>query len=136
VTAVAAGVLHLSIPVADLADARAFYESALGCDVGRVRDDWLDVWFFGMQLTLQERPGEVAGPEDQGVRHFGVALDDRAAFVELIERLRRHQVTWLSEPTVHTAVELSGKVGAKIADPSGNVIEIKYYDDTTALRGE
>jgi len=132
----APGVLHLSIPVADLAVAREFYESALGCEVGRVRDDWLDVWFFGMQVTLQQRPDEVAAVDEQGVRHFGVALDDRQAFVDVIERLRRHDVTWLAEPTVHTAAELSGKVGAKVADPSGNVIELKFYDDPAALRSD
>jgi len=47
----------------------------------------------------------------------------------VIERLRQHDVAWISEPTAHTAAELSGKVGAKVADPSGNIIEIKYYDD-------
>jgi len=130
------GVLHLSIPVADLAEARAFYETALGCEVGRVREGWIDVWFFGMQLTLQERPDEVLAPSAQGVRHFGVALDDRDAFAGVIERLRRHRISWLTEPTAHTAAELSGKVGAKIADPSGNVIELKFYEDASALRGD
>lgn len=132
----AEGILHLSIPVRDLAEAREFYESALGCEVGRVRDDWIDVWFFGMQVTLQARPEEVRAAADQGVRHFGVALDDRDAFAALIDRLRRHGVRWLTEPTVHSAAALSGKVGAKIADPSGNVIEIKCYDDPGALRSD
>lgn len=45
-------------------------------------------------------------------------------------------MTWLAEPTAHAAAELSGKVGAKIADPSGNVIELKYYDDPSALRAD
>lgn len=129
-------VLHLSIPVRDLDEARAFYESALGCDIGRVRDDWLDVWFFDLQLTLQRRPDEVVAVEGQGVRHFGVALDDADAYVTLIDRLRAAGVTWLAEPTVHTAAELSGKSGAKVADPSGNIIEVKYYPDPTALRAE
>ena len=128
------GVLHLSIPVRDLAEARAFYEGALGCEVGRVRDDWLDVWFFGLQLTLQHRPDEVVGVDEQGVRHFGVALDDAEAFAALVDRLRRHEVAWLAEPAVHTAAELSGKVGGKLADPSSNMIELKYYDDPTELR--
>lgn len=128
------GILHLSIPVRDLAVARSFYETALGCEIGRVRDDWLDVWFYGLQLTLQARPDEVQPPTEQGVRHFGVTLDDRDSFVAVIDRLRRHQVTWLDEPVQHAAAELSGKLGAKIADPSGNVIEIKYYEDPSALR--
>lgn len=121
--------LHLSIPVRDLAEAREFYESVLGCRVGRVRDSWIDVWFFGLQLTLQERPDEVVPVEDAGVRHFGVALGSADEFVGLVERLRDHGVGWLSEPVAHTAAELSGKVGGTLADPSGNVIEIKWYGD-------
>jgi hypothetical protein len=45
-------ILHLSLPVSDLEEARGFYVDVLGCRPGRVRDDWFDVWFFGMQLTL------------------------------------------------------------------------------------
>jgi hypothetical protein len=32
------------------------------------------------------------------------------------------------------AARLSGKVGGKLADPSGNVIEVKYYADADAYR--
>jgi hypothetical protein len=127
-------VLHLSLPVTDLAAARDFYEEALGSRVGRVHDDWLDVWFFGMQLTLQQRPDEVL--TDQGVRHFGVALPDRHAFAELVARLRRHDVAWIDEPRFHDDAELSGKTGGKLADPSGNVIELKYYDDPAEFRSD
>ena len=124
-------ILHLSIPVNDLASARDFYESAFGCRVGRVREDWLDVWFFGMQLTLQHRPDEVIAPGRQGVRHFGVVLRDRETFDALVTRLRAAGVTWLTEPATAGESTLSGKVGGKLADPSGNVIEVKYYDDPT-----
>lgn len=127
-------VLHLSIPVRDLDEARAFYESALGCEVGRERPDWIDVWFFDLQLTLQRRPDQVVPVDRQGVRHFGVALDDAGAYRGLIDRLRRHDVTWVAEPRASTEAELSGKAGAKVADPSGNIIEIKYYADPAALR--
>jgi uncharacterized protein len=126
-------ILHLSIPVDDLAAARRFYESALGCRVGRVRPDWLDVWFFGLQLTLQERPEEVSALPDQGVRHFGVVLPDLAAFDSLVARLRSAGVRWLAEPAAHEEAALSGKVGGTLADPSGNVIEIKHYDDLSEL---
>jgi len=129
-------ILHLSIPVTDLGKVRRFYEEALGCRVGRVRVDWLDVWFFGMQLTLQERPEEAVAPESQGVRHFGVVFQDVAAYAELVARLRRHDVRWLSEPATHADATLSGKTGGKLADPSGNIIEIKYYSDPSDVLGE
>ncbi len=128
-------ILHLSVPVRDLSEARAFYEAALGCRVGRVRDDWLDVWFFGLQLTLQERPDEVRPVEAQGVRHLGVVLEDWDEYEALVERLERHGVDWLAPPTAHEAAELSGKTGAKLADPSGNVIEIKHYPDPSLFLG-
>lgn len=127
-------VLHLAIPVRDLAEARAFYVDALGCQVGRVRPTWIDVWFFGMQITLAEQPDEVWPVEEQGVRHFGVVLPDPATHASVITRLREHDVTWVSPPTDHTELELSGKRSAKVADPSGNIIEIKHYPDPAALR--
>ena len=91
------------------------------------------MWFFGLQLTLQTRPDEVRPLDDQGCRHFGVVLDDADTFWALVARLRDHGVEWISEPHEHEAAELSGKVGGKLADPAGNVIEIKYYADPTAF---
>lgn len=128
-------ILHLTLPVADLAKARDFYQESFGCRVGRVRETWLDVWFFGLQLTLQERPDEVAALPEQGVRHFGVVLQDAAAFTTLVERLDDRGVPWLIRPAKHVGSALSGKTGGKLADPSGNVIEIKYYDDAAEYLG-
>jgi uncharacterized protein len=129
-------ILHLSLPVPDLADARRFYEEVLGCRVGRVREDWLDVWFFGLQLTLHRRPEEVRPVADQGVRHVGVVLDDREEYLGVVERVRAAGWAWIAEPTVHTRDGLSGKEGGKLADPGGNVIEVKYYADRAAFLGQ
>ena len=131
---VADPILHLSIPVADLAEARRFYEDVLGLQVGRVREDWIDVWFFGLQLTLQQRPDEVAPAHEQGVRHFGVALSAED-YDDLVRRLRRHHAVWVSAPATSTAAELNGKTSAKVADPSGNVIELKHYGSSEAVHG-
>ncbi len=123
-------VLHLSLPVDDLAVAETFYVDVLGCRRGRIGAGWIDVWFFGMQLTLQCRPLEVRSVESQGVRHFGVALNERKAFDHVVERLEEAEaVQWLTRPRSHPAGELSGKTEIKIADPSGNVIEFKFYPD-------
>jgi extradiol dioxygenase family protein len=123
-------VLHLSIPVADLAAARAFYVDTLGCRLGRVRDEWLDVWFYGLQLTLQKRPAEVRPEGAEGVRHFGVTLD-AVALGEVLERLRGSSVRWVAPVT--TDALLDGKTSAKVQDPSGNVIEFKAYAEPARL---
>jgi extradiol dioxygenase family protein len=128
--------LHLSLPVDDLDAARDFYERGLGCRIGRVRDGWLDVWFFGLQLTLHLSPAEVAALPDQGSRHFGVVLDDERELWAMVERTRSGGIDWLREPVRHDEAELSGKIGGKLADPAGNVIEIKHYADPTELLGQ
>ena len=122
-------VIHLSIPVNDLVVARDFYENVLGCRIGRESDDWFDAWFFGLQLTLQLRPLEVIDISRQGVRHFGVILPTLSAFDEIVKRVNTSVHTWISEPKKHAEIELSGKLGGKLADPSGNIIEIKFYEN-------
>lgn len=122
-------ILHLSLPVDDLVAARQFYQDVLGCRIGRERDDWFDAWFFGLQLTLQLRPLEVRRVDQQGVRHFGVVLPSLAEFEDLVRSVDRNHHVWLSKPRLESHRDLSGKVGGKLADPSGNIIEIKFYDD-------
>ena len=122
-------VLHLSLPVNDLRAARDFYEHILGCRIGRTREDWFDAWFFGLQLTLQLRPLEVMDTSRQGVRHFGVVLPSLSEFNDLVKRIHASGCQWISKPENHTDAELSGKLGGKLADPSGNIIEIKYYEN-------
>ena len=120
--------LHLSLPVRELDAALAFYVDTLGCTPGRVRrkQGFADVWFYGMQLTLQEQPGQVLPEAQQGARHFGAALPPEE-LAAVFARLEHASVTWLERPTVDTEGRLDGKTSAKLSDPSGNVIELKSY---------
>lgn len=124
-------ILHLSIPVRDLRAARDFYVQALGCQAARSRDDFIDVWFFGLQLTLQDRPEDVAASGADVSRHFGVTLP-RDDFDELIAHLEAESVTWVVPVTTDNEGLPTEQTKAKIADPSGNVIEIKTYRDVDA----
>jgi extradiol dioxygenase family protein len=124
-------ILHLSVPVRDVEEAQDFYVRALGCQPARARDDFIDVWFFGLQLTLHDRPDEATGLVAGSARHFGVTLE-RDEFEELVERLERNDVEWLSPVTTDDAGLLTEQTKAKIVDPSGNVIEVKTYRDVQA----
>jgi hypothetical protein len=121
-------ILHLSLPVDDLGAANHFYVDLLGCVAGRARADWIDVWFFGMQVTLHAEPRQVLTPEQRGVRHFGVTLS-RAELEDLLERLRGLPIQWLREATTEYAGTDREQTKAMIADPSGNAIELKTYAD-------
>ena len=123
-------VLHLSIAVSDLVEARGFYVDILGCGPGRVHEDWMDVWFWGLQLTLQQRPEQVLSPERRGVRHFGVTLGTEE-FAALVTRLEaRSDVDWVVPVSTDSSGSPRQQTKGKLADPSGNVIEFKTYLDT------
>jgi uncharacterized protein len=124
-------ILHLSIPVRDMQEAGDFYVHTLGCQSARTRPGFTDVWFFGLQLTLQDRPDEVAGLRDGGSRHFGVTLG-RDDFDSVITRLDAGGVAWLVPASTDDEGQPTEQTKAKIADPSGNVIEFKTYRDVDA----
>ncbi len=127
-------ILHLSLPVRDLEATRSFYVDLLVCPPGRPVAAGIDVWFYGLQLTLQLQPDHVLPDADQGARHFGVTLE-RAALVELVARLEGSDVSWVRPLTHDTLGTLRGKTSATIADPSGNLIELKSYDDPHVALG-
>ena len=94
----------------------------------------MDVWFYGLQLTLQVQPGQLLSDEQQGVRHFGVTLN-HATLDELLTRLQELPVHGSVRCRPTPSEHPRGKTSAKIADPSGNVIELKSYDDPKAAPG-
>jgi uncharacterized protein len=124
-------ILHLSIPVRDLDEARQFYVDVLGCAAARARESYQDVWFYGMQITLQERPEETEGWQAGSVRHFGVTLD-RGDFGALTTRLVEAAVPWISPVSTDDAGKPTEQTKAKVVDPSGNVTEVKTYVDVAA----
>lgn len=123
-------IFHLSFPVADLDESLAFYEQVLGGVRGRREREWADVALFGAQFTLQHRPGEVTDPMPRS-RHFGVTLpwDE---WHELIARLN----DFVEPPTIGHPNTEREQAKAMIADPSGNLIEIKTYRDPRAVLGK
>jgi extradiol dioxygenase family protein len=124
-------ILHLSIPVRDMEEARDFYVHTLGCQSARARAGFVDVWFYGMQITLQDRPQEVQAAPGEGTRHFGVTLG-RGEFEAMIGRLDACAVDWVVPVSTDDEGLSTEQTKAKIADPSGNVIELKTYRDVDA----
>ena len=124
-------ILHLSIPVRDMDEARDFYVHTLGCQAARARVDFTDIWFYGMQVTLQDRPDEAVSAPAPGTRHFGVTLA-RDEFDAVIDRLEGRGVTWISPVSTDDQGLVTEQTKAKFADPSGNVIELKTYRDVDA----
>ncbi len=130
---------HVAFPVANLDHTRQFYETVLGCTVGRTSDRWIDFNLFGHQITAHWAPQELgaiaANPVDGKaipVRHWGVILD-MAQWQDLSDRLRQHNVSFLVEPYIRFQGEVGEQATLFITDPSGNVLEFKAFADDSAI---
>jgi hypothetical protein len=121
----------MSLPVRDLEEAKQFYVEVLGCPLGRIGDRWLDVFFFGCQVTLHERPDELLSPAQRGVRHFGVTVGE-GEWQDLLDRFLASGAPFIREPATDYAGTAREQTKAMVADPSGNAIEIKTYKDPGA----
>ena len=123
-------IFHLSFPVRDLDEALRFYAGILGGAPGRREQGWADVGLFGAQLTLQHVPEDVLQPMPRS-RHFGATLpwSEWEALVSGLD-------DFVEAPRIdHRGTERE-QAKAMLADPSGNLIEIKAYRDPRAVLGE
>jgi extradiol dioxygenase family protein len=117
-------IFHLSFPVRDLQPSIDFYRSQLGAEIGRRTESSVDVMLFGAQVTLHNDPSTVTDPMPR-TRHFGATLP-WDAWETVVARfagggliVEPAKVSYEGQPVEQ------GKM--MIADPSGNLIEIKAY---------
>ncbi|WP_444898391.1 VOC family protein [Microbulbifer sp. VAAC004] len=116
---------HLSFVVPDLEKAREFYVNLLGCTVGRDTGEWIDVIFYGHQITIhQEKDGMVAKPID----HFGPLLEKKQ-WSEVLALLKDSSIPFVLEPLVRGEDSKNEAGKFVVKDPAGNLLEFKYYNN-------
>lgn len=130
---------HLAVPVNDLAAASDFYCGLLGCGTGRTAERWIDLDFFGHQLSLHLVEDHDGGVETNPVdgdnvpaRHFGVVLDMQD-WQLLAERLEQANCDFLISPHIRFKGEVGEQATMFLHDPSGNALEFKSFADETRI---
>ena len=130
---------HLAFPVDDLAAAREFYGSLLGCPEGRSAARWIDFDLYGHQIVAHLAPEAVSArssnPVDGAqvpVPHFGLVLP-MEEWRLLAERLQGAGVEFVIPPTVRFAGEPGEQATMFLLDPAGNALEFKAMADPAEL---
>jgi extradiol dioxygenase family protein len=125
--------------VKDLSTTRQFYETVLGCTVGRTADRWIDFNLFGHQITAHLCPDDnplIATNSVDGkqvpVLHWGVILQ-MAQWQELADRLKHHQVEFVIQPYLRFQGEVGEQATMFLLDPSGNALEFKAFQNDSAI---
>lgn len=130
---------HFAFSVHDLAAARSFYGTLLGCSEGRSTDEWIDFNFFGHQIVAhldaemapRKHHNEVDG-RHVPVPHFGAVLQ-MGQWQELSDRLTDAGAEFVIEPTVRFRGLASEQATLFLLDPSGNALEVKSMRHTANL---
>ena len=114
---------HLSFVVPNLRDAEAFYVSFLGCKKGRDTGSWIDIIFFGHQLTLHQATETMSA---QALDHFGVILG-KQEWLSILNKFEAVGEEFVLAPK--RQVQDDGSESGKfiIGDPANNLIEFKFY---------
>ena len=130
---------HLAFPVTDLAQARAFYGTFLGCAEGRSSDDWVDFDFFGHQIVAHKVDAahmvdatSLVDGHAVPVRHFGV-VTDLTAWQQLADKLTAARVKFIIEPYVRFRGQPGEQATMFLLDPFGNALEFKAFGDMDQL---
>lgn len=132
---------HIAFPVDDIAAAREFYGSLLGCPEGRSADTWVDFDLFGHQIVAHYKPKAPTADDlhhnpvdghDVPVPHFGVVLemDD---WKSLADRLRAAGTTFVIEPYIRFEGQVGEQATMFFLDPAGNALEFKAFADMSQL---
>ena len=131
---------HIAFPVDDLAAARHFYGTVLGCPEGRSSDQWIDFNLYGHQIVAHCRPKSAAADahhnavdgHDVPVPHFGVVLE-KDQWKALAERVKAAGVRFVIEPYTRFEGEVGEQSTMFFLDPAGNALEFKAFEDLSQL---
>lgn len=130
---------HLAVPVDDLEAAREFYCGLLGFDTGRTASRWIDLDFYGHQVTLHlvdDMHDAVSHNPVDGdkvpARHFGVVLDFDTWQV-LADRLTEAGVDFLISPRIRFEGQPGEQATMFFRDPAGNALEFKSFRNMAQL---
>ena len=130
---------HLAFPVRDIAEARNFYGSLLGCPEGRSAENWVDFDFYGHQIVAHLAPDEIGHKatsavdgHDVPVRHFGAILE-MSQWQKLADTLTKAGTVFIIEPHVRFKGEAGEQATMFFLDPSGNALEFKSFADMSQV---
>jgi extradiol dioxygenase family protein len=132
---------HLALQVRDIAEARHFYKTVLGCTEGRSDVQWVDFNLYGHQLVCHLNPslgphGRISShynPVDGHgvpVPHCGVVLEMQD-WTALAQRLKDWELKFVVEPYIRFAGEPGEQATLFFLDPSGNALEFKAFKNIT-----
>jgi uncharacterized protein len=129
-------IFHLAFPIANIAEAKAFYVDGLGCVVGRESLSAIILNLRGTQLVGHVTQETLKPQRGIYPRHFGLVFLQEVDYQDLLDRAIGQSLTFyqaekrrfIGTPLEHRTFFLE--------DPFYNLLEFKYYMNQAAIFGE
>ncbi|MGV3541393.1 MAG: VOC family protein [Rufibacter sp.] len=112
---------HLSLPVKDVSQTKAFYCGLLGGQYLQLTKDYLEVQLFGHQLSFHAAPAQML---DANNFHWGFWVDWPYLHT-LVDQLQTSRVPLLQPPIYQLENEAEEKMKVLFLDPNGYQLEYK-----------
>lgn len=129
-------IFHLAFPVADIAQAKAFYGDGLGCSIGRENPSSVIMNLCGHQIVAHLAKEPLTPQRGIYPRHFGLVFTQEADWEALLERSQRKGLKFYQEPKQRFVGSPLEHRTFFLEDPFYNLLEFKYYSHPTAIFGE
>lgn len=129
-------IFHLSFPVRDIESTKEFYAVGLGCRVGRQSAVAIMLDFHGHQLVAHVTDDLGAPQPSIYPRHFGLVCQSEEEWNEWRDRAQNNQLPFFREPHRRFPGTPLEHLTFFLKDPSGNLLEFKFYLNANAIFGE
>jgi extradiol dioxygenase family protein len=132
---------HLAFSVKNIEKTKQFYVDILGCTITKAKEHWLNINFFGHQLSIHEDPHMrndlkkiIVEDKEVPLHHFGVILKKKD-WDDLASKLKKGKVKFVIEPKLKHEKQVCEQAIMFLTDPSGNGIEFKCFTDPKHIFG-
>lgn len=112
---------HLSLPVSAFSQCLDFYRDCFGAKVVLLDEKAANLYLFGGQLTLHDKPNSIMDADCRREMHFGHVVTEQDWFA-IRNRLQESGQTLLRCREPGDEGQTQGKL--LVMDPSGNIVEI------------
>jgi hypothetical protein len=126
---------HLAFPVTDIEQTKQFYGDGLGCELGRESRHALIMNLYGHQLVAHLTQDPPAPQKGIYPRHFGLIFTAESDWETLLDRARKHQLSFFEAPKTRFPGQLTEHRTFFLQDPFHNLMEFKFYRHQEAIFG-
>ncbi len=126
---------HLSFPVANIPQTKAFYADGLGCGVGRENPESVILDLYRHQLVAHVVREPLTPQKGIYPRHFGLIFTTESEWEALLERAQHHNLTFYQQAKHRFSGSPLEHRTFFLQDPFHNLMEFKFYRDPAAIFG-